>query len=133
MTIDPDFAKSIRARLLWLLCGLILSYVVTLGVAIYLFDSVGFFNHPWGWPVMGVLMVAAIIHIRFQFRKFDKVVRMAENLPAEAQAAAGPAAPQAPEGTPQPAADAAADAVEAPPPADADEQAGQPGKDTEGG
>ncbi len=76
---DPEIVKIVRVRLLWLLCGLILSYVITLGVAIFLFDDAGFLNQIWGWPVMGVLIGAATIHIRFQFRKFDQVIRRAHS------------------------------------------------------
>jgi uncharacterized membrane protein len=70
--------KHLRKRLLVLMTGLALSYVVSFGVAIFLFIDAEIFDTQWGWPIIVGLAVLAFVHLRSQFRRYDNLVRMAE-------------------------------------------------------
>jgi len=70
--------KHLRKRLLVLMAGLAMSYVISFGVAIFLFVDAGIFDTPWGWPIIIGLAVLAFVHLRSQFRRYDTLVRMAE-------------------------------------------------------
>lgn len=74
-----DSVKHIRKRLLVLLAGLALSYLMSFGVAIFLFVDAGIFDTVWGWPIIAGLAVLAFIHLRSQFRRYDALMRMAES------------------------------------------------------
>lgn len=70
--------KQLRKRLLVLIAGLVLSYVTSFGVAIFLFVDADIFSTKWGWPIIIGLALLAFIHLRSQFRRYDNLVRMAE-------------------------------------------------------
>jgi hypothetical protein len=74
-----DAVKHLRKRLLVLMAGLALSYVISFGVAIFLFVDAGIFETQWGWPIIIGLAVLAIVHLRSQFRRYDALVRLAES------------------------------------------------------
>ena len=74
-----DAVKHLRKRLLVLMAGLALSYVISFGVAIFLFVDAGIFETQWGWPIIVGLAVLAIVHLRSQFRRYDALVRLAES------------------------------------------------------
>lgn len=77
--MDREHAvKQLRKRLLVLMGGLTLSYVISFGVAIFLFIDAGIFASDWGLPIIIGLAVLAFIHLRSQFRRYDNLVRMAE-------------------------------------------------------
>ena len=74
--------KRIRKRLLVLLAGLALSYVISFGLAIFLVIDAELLANERGKPiVIGVAIVVVILaflHVRAQFRRYDYLVRMAE-------------------------------------------------------
>lgn len=74
-----DAVKHLRKRLFILIAGLVMSYVVSFGVAIFLFVDAGIFDTHWGWPIIIGLAVLAFVHLRSQFRRYDNLVRMAQS------------------------------------------------------
>lgn len=74
-----DAVKHLRKRLFILIAGLVMSYVVSFGVAIFLFVDAGIFDTQWGWPIIIGLAVLAFVHLRSQFRRYDNLVRMAQS------------------------------------------------------
>lgn len=70
--------KRLRKRLLVLLAGLFFSYLVSFGITIFLMVDAGVANTPWVWAIILGFVVLAFIHVRAQFRRYDFLVRMAE-------------------------------------------------------
>ena len=68
-----------RMRIFILIGGLAMSYVISFGVAIFLFVDAGIFDTEWGWPIIIGLAVLAFVHLRSQFRRYDNLVRLAES------------------------------------------------------
>ncbi|NKB50079.1 MAG: hypothetical protein GKS02_12055 [Alphaproteobacteria bacterium] len=79
--------KRLRKRLVALLAGLALSYVISFGVAIFLVVDAELMADETGKPiVIGIAIVAvglAFLHVRAQFRRYDYLVRMAEGMEDE--------------------------------------------------
>ena len=79
--------KRLRKRLLVLLAGLTVSYVVSFGLAIFLVIDAELLADDTGRPiVIGVGLVVvflAFLHVRAQFRRYDFLVRMAEGMEEE--------------------------------------------------
>ena len=70
--------KRLRKRFIVLLGGLVFSYLVSFGIAIFLFADSGVLETIWGWPVIFGFAVMAFFHLRAQYRRYDYFVRMAE-------------------------------------------------------
>lgn len=68
----------LRKRLLVLLGGLLVSYLISFGLAVFLILDANVGDRPWVWAVVAGFAVMAIIHIRAQFRRYDALVRMVE-------------------------------------------------------
>ena len=77
-----DAIKRLRKRLLVLLAGLLFSYVISFGLVIFLVIDADLLASDLGPPIvigLGVLAVLlAFFHLRAQFRRYDYLVRMAE-------------------------------------------------------
>lgn len=76
---QTERVKHLRKRLLVLMAGLALSYTLTFGVTIYLFIDADVFASDWGWPIIMGMVILAFYHLRGQFRRFDAIIRSAEN------------------------------------------------------
>jgi uncharacterized YccA/Bax inhibitor family protein len=74
--------KHLRKRLMVLLAGLALSYVISFGIAIFLIIDAELMATESGKPIvigLGIVAVGmAYFHVRAQFRRYDYLVRMAE-------------------------------------------------------
>jgi hypothetical protein len=78
-TMDKQaIIKRLRKRLLVLLAGLLFSYAISFGITIFLISDAGVINVPWVWAIILGFVVLAFIHVRAQFRRYDFLVRMAE-------------------------------------------------------
>jgi len=75
-------ARRIRKRLLMMLAGLILSYVVSFGLSIFLIVDSGILEGGARWPIIAgiaaLAVVLAFFHVRAQFRRYDYLVRLAQ-------------------------------------------------------
>lgn len=82
MENKEDIIRQLRKRLLVLLAGLALSYVISFGIAIFLIIDAELLATDNGKPiVIGIAIVAvglAYFHVRAQFRRYDYLLRMAE-------------------------------------------------------
>ena len=70
--------RRLRKRLLVLLAGLLFSYFISFGIAIFLVVDAGVINVPWVWAIIVAFAVLALIHVRAQFRRYDTLVRIVE-------------------------------------------------------
>ncbi len=72
----------LRKRLLIMLVGLILSYVISFGLSIFLIIDSGILEGRARWPVIAgiaaLAVVLAFFHVRAQFRRYDFLVRLAQ-------------------------------------------------------
>jgi membrane protein YdbS with pleckstrin-like domain len=74
--------NQLRSRLLLLILGLILSYAISFGFAIYFVLSTNYFkNDSNGFIIVSIgifLLGMSFLHIRFQYRKYNLYLRKAE-------------------------------------------------------
>ena len=72
----------LRKRLLIMLVGLILSYVISFGLSIFLIIDSGILEGRARWPVIAgiaaLAVVLAFFHVRAQLRRYDFLVRLAQ-------------------------------------------------------
>jgi threonine/homoserine/homoserine lactone efflux protein len=65
-----------------MLVGLILSYVISFGLSIFLIIDSGILEGRTRWPVIAgiaaLAVVLAFFHVRAQFRRYDFLVRLAQ-------------------------------------------------------
>ena len=78
-----QLVNRLRKRLLLWMLGLCLSYLVRLFFATKLIIDSGALENPQNKQIIIALAIVALFlafwHIRYQYRKFDYLVRLAEN------------------------------------------------------
>jgi membrane protein YdbS with pleckstrin-like domain len=78
-----QLVNRLRKRLLLWMLGLCLSYLVCLFFATKLIIDSGALENPQNKQIIIALAIVALFlafwHIRYQYRKFDYLVRLAEN------------------------------------------------------
>ncbi len=62
-----------------MLAGLLFSYAISFGIAIFLAADADVLDIPWVWAIILAFAVLGIIHIRAQFQRYDALVRMVES------------------------------------------------------
>jgi|TARA_B110000014_G_C19865519_1_gene448229 cell division protein FtsW (lipid II flippase) len=78
--------NQLRLRLLLLIIGLILSYIISFGLAIYFVLSTNYFKNDNGLVIISigiVLLFMSFLHIRFQYRKYNLYLIRAHNIEEE--------------------------------------------------
>ena len=74
--------RRLRKRLLMMLAGLILSYVISFGLSIFLIVDSGILEGRARFPIIAgiaaLAVVLAFFHVRAQFRRYDYLVRITE-------------------------------------------------------
>ena len=75
--------NQLRLRLLLLIIGLILSYIISFGLAIYFVLSNNYFKDDNSLLIISIgiiLLFMSFLHIRFQYRKYSLYLMRAQNL-----------------------------------------------------